>query len=237
MANKVIGVVTQPNYLPWIGYFEQILYADTFVYLDNVQFPRREWCNRNKILNNGKPIWLTVPISKSQRGTTIDKIKINYQLDWITDHLKSIEYSYNKTPQFEAVFALVKEQLEKRYELLANLNISLINKICNYLKIDTKRIKASEKEYSQKRTELLAKICQNYGINHYYSSVGAKIYLDQEASILEKQGIEIEYQNYEPQKYKQHNSKDFIPYLSIIDLLFNLSKEEALVVIKAGAKH
>lgn len=237
MTNKKIGAISQPTYLSWAGYFEQISYVDVFIFLDNVQFPRRNWCNRNRILNNGQTQLLTVPVIKASRDTKICEIKISSKENWVENHLKSIEYSYQKSPHFAEIFALIKKELEKKHEYLADLNIALINSICDYLDIKTKKIRASERQYSSKRTQLLLDTCKNYGIKHYYTSLGSKVYLDKESQILEKEGIQIKYQNYEPIEYKQHKSKDFIPYLSIIDLLFNLSKEEALVVIKAGAKH
>lgn len=237
MAKKVIGAISQPNYLPWIGYFEQILYSDVFIFLDNVQFPKREWCNRNRILNNGKAMWLTVPIVKTAQDTKICDIKISHQDDWITGHIKSLTYSYKKSPFYPNVFPLITNILQKKHEYIANLNIEFVENICKYLGIKTELKRASQKSYSSKRTDLLRDICKEHKITHYYTSLGSKVYLDKESQILEKERIEIEYQNYEPQEYIQHNSKDFIPYLSIIDLLFNLSKEEALVVIKTGAKH
>lgn len=237
MSKNTIGVITQPTYLPWLGYFEQILYSDTFVFLDNVQYPRREWCNRNRILNNGEIMWLTVPIAKTPQNTNINKIKISYEEEWVKNHLKSIETVYHKSLQFDEVFQIVKKELEKTYEYLADLNIALIDGVCSYLGIKTKKIRASERNYSSKRTQLLADICKNYEIDYYYTSQGAKVYLDKEISTLENVGIDVEYQNYQPVAYNQMGSKEFVPHLSIVDLLFNVPKEKAVEIIKAGALH
>lgn len=237
MSPKLTGAISQPNYLPWLGYFEQILYSDIFIFLDNVQFPRREWCNRNRILNNREIMWLTVPIAKTGQNTNINKIKISYEEEWVKNHLKSIEIVYHKSLQFDGVFQIVKKELEKTYEYLSDLNIALIDRVCSYLEIKTKKIRASERNYSSKRTELLADICKNYEIDYYYTSQGAKVYLDKEISTLENVGISVEYQNYQSAAYNQIGSREFVPYLSIVDLLFNVPKEKAVEIIKAGALH
>jgi hypothetical protein len=237
MKKKIVGVIHQPNYFPWGGYFEQIIYSDIFVFFDNVQFPRRSWCSRNKIINNGTPFLLSVPTVNASREELIKDTKINNQEDWTTKHLKSIEYSYKNSPYFSKVFPIVKTILKRNYKYLAGLDIDLIESLCSYMGIKTKFYKASQKIYSTKRTELLRDICKNYQINHYYTSLGAKVYLDKERSILEHENIQIEFQNYQPAKYDQIKTDKFIPNLSVLDLLFNTEKEKALEVIKAGAVH
>lgn len=237
MKNKVVGVIHQPNYIPWLGYFEQIAYSDVFVFLDNVQFPRRSWCSRNKILNNGKAILLSVPTIKMPREELIINAKINYQEDWINKHLKSIEHSYKNSPFFFTVYPILIRIFKKNYKYISDLDIDIIKSFCSYLGIKTKFYKASQKKYSTKRAELLADICKDYKINHYYTSLGAKAYLDNEISTLENENIEVEYQYYKPVKYNQSKTDKFTPFLSIVDLLFNVPKSKAIKVIKAGARH
>lgn len=234
---KIVGVIHQPNYIPWVGYFEQIVYSDVFVFFDNVQFPRRTWCSRNKIMGSGKSFLLSVPTINASRDELIKNIKINNQEDWISKHLKSIQYSCKNSPYFSEVFPLIETILKKNYKYLVDLDIDLIKSLCSYLGIKTKFYRASQKKYTTKRTELLRDICKGYKITHYYSSLGAKIYLNKERSILEKENIQIEYQNYQPTKYDQVKTEKFVPNLSVLDLLFNTKREKALEIIKAGAKH
>ena len=229
------GVITQPNFIPWIGYFEQIHYADRFVFLDNVQYPRREWCNRNRIVKLGKVQWLTVPIIKAPINTFINQIEISYNEDWIDKHLSAMHNTYSKCEHFFSVCSIIENCLLKKHRLLVDLNIMLIKRICDYLEIKANFYRASENEYTLKKTELLVSICKTYFISHYYSSFGAKKYMEEQIALFD--GIQVEYQDFKPIQYPQFQSVKFVGFMSILDLIFNCDKKQCMKVIEASASH
>jgi len=220
----MIGVITQPNYLPWVGYFERIHYSDVFVFLDNVQYEKRSWMSRNRIPSGDTFIWLTVPVKKTHLGTPVSDVKISYEQDWITKHLKTFQHVYGKCEFFHAVYSLLHSTLNNNYEYLSDLDIDLIEVICDYLDININIERASDNHWTSKRSKLLVDVCNKYDINHYYSSIGSKGYMDEEPELFNN--IKVEYQN---AKYKS--------MMSVVDLLFNRSKDVCKDIIIGGAKH
>lgn len=220
----MIGTIAQPNYLPWSGYFEKIIYSDVFIFLDNVQFERRSWMNRNRTAVRNGFVWLTVPIIKDDLNTPINKIKICYTQDWVSKHLKIFQHTNGKSPFFHDVYSMIRSILNNNYEYLSDLDIDMIKGICNYLDINTNFKLASDNYYDTKRSKLLIDICKKYDIDHYYSSIGSKVYMDKEIELFN--GIKVEYQN---AKYES--------MMSVVDLLFNYPKQKCKDIIIGGTVH
>ena len=121
----------QPTYFPWLGYFALISNVDTFVFLDNVQFDRRSWQQRNQIANKEKKIWLTVPVEKKIYLVKIHDVNIK-DLNFKTKHLKSIFYSYNKTKYFSKVFPFIEDIFNKKINTLSELNILIVKRFVKH---------------------------------------------------------------------------------------------------------
>ncbi len=121
----MIVAIHQPNFWPWIAYFYKILRCDTFVFLDNVQYTKNSFINRNKIKTSQGYIWLTVPVSFNF-GQKILEVKINNNTDWRKKHLKTLELNYKKAIFFEEIYEIIKEVYYKEEWLyLIDLNIDL----------------------------------------------------------------------------------------------------------------
>lgn len=212
--------VQQPSYLPWIGYFEQIYEVDTFVFFDDVRFTKSSWKNRNRIKNNNGEMWLTVPVcNRSSPNLLIKDAKIDHSHKWVNKHLKSIFFAYKKSRYFDEIYQLVETTLRKRPTLLLDLDCELIVNIAKYLGIDTNFVFSSSINCSSTHRELrLIEICNKLDANHLYNGAKAKEILD--LSYFQQAGIQIEFQDFEHPLYEQLHGP-FIPYLSIIDLLFN----------------
>ena len=137
--------ILQPHYLPWVGYFEMIDRVDVFVFLDDVQFIKREWKNRNRIRkthNHAEGKWLSVPVNRADQHGLLTEAHLFTGEDWAAGHLNAIRDTYGRSPFFADVFPLLKTALRGvRDTVLSELNIGLIDALCCILGITTERIK------------------------------------------------------------------------------------------------
>lgn len=216
----MIVSIHQPNFLPWLGYFYKIAKSDIFVLLDNVQYTKNSFINRNMIKTPQGPKWLTVPVkTKGRFGQLIKDVEINNTVDWRKNHLHTLETNYRKARFFEMII----QDLKTIYYIdncdnLCEFNIRLLKWILSLLKLDKRIVRASELDVEGKSTKLLIDIVKAVGGNVYLSGFGGAKYQDEE--LFKQSGIELQYYEFKHPVYSQLWS-DFIPNLSIIDLLFN----------------
>jgi len=213
--------IHQPNYMPWLGFFYKMLKSDIFVLLDNVQYEKNSFINRVKIKTPQGANWLTLSIKRKFPQLIKDAELINFQKDR-KKHLKTIELNYKKTKYFDYLFPELKKILEKDWRYLADLNIELIKLLKEKLGIKTKLEIASRYDFQGKSDELLINICKKFEADVYLSGKGGWKYQDEEK--FKKAGIKLEYTDFIHPIYPQLWG-DFVPGLSIIDLLFNCGPE------------
>lgn len=209
--------IHQPGYLPWMGFFKKIQSSDIFVFLDDVQFEKNGWHNRNKIITSEDSMWLTVPVHVNL-GMHLNEIRIDYSSDWIKKHEKSIEMNYSKSSFFEKYWLDFKKIYEKKHEFLINLNLEIIKKSMEILNIQTETILSSSLDIKEKKSARILQICQSLNASIYISGTMGKDYLD--VDDFKKKNIDVIFQNFQHPTYLQ-KSKLFLPNMSIIDLLFN----------------
>ncbi len=217
----MIYSVHQPQYLPWLGFFDKIDKSDCFVFLDNVQYKHREYQNRNKIRTKDGWMWLTVPV-RYERGQRIRDIRIDNARDWTSHHLKSLRAWYARAEFFKKYFPVFQRVYSKRWNRLIDLNVFLIDFFLKSLGISKKIYFESKLSIRDEKTDRSVAIGKKLKAKNYLSGVGAKNYLQE--SKFESAGIKLVYQNFIHPVYRQLYGKggdDFIPFLSIIDLLFN----------------
>tara|TARA_Y100000591_G_C21785619_1_gene673602 strand:- start:640 stop:1314 length:675 start_codon:yes stop_codon:yes gene_type:complete len=223
----------QPTYLPYLGYFDLINRSDIFVFLNNVQFDKRSWQQRNRIKSNNSELMLTVPVlTKGKFEQEIQSVKIDKTQKFEVKHFNSIKNNYSKSQYFGSYINEFEKLLFSKFIHLADLNIELINWFVSKLGIKTKFFLSSELESGGIKTELLINICKELNGTKYLSPYGSAKYIE-ENNLFKKEGIELIYQNYSHPVYNQL-SNSFIPYLSVIDLLFN-EGEKSLEIIKKGS--
>jgi len=224
----MIVAIHQPNFLPWIGYFYKIAKSDIFVFLDNVQYTKNSFINRNKIKTSQDVIWLTIPIS-FKFGQLINEVKIDNKTDWRKKHLRTLEMNYKRSNFFKEVFELIKRiYYLKNWQNLSDFNISLIKTIISYLDLNKTLVQSSSLDIQGKNTKLLIQIVKKVDGDVYLSGFGGAKY--QEETSFKNEGIELVYYNFRHPAYKQLWN-DFIPNLSIIDLLFNYGKESTKIIL------
>lgn len=223
MTPHKIVTIHQPNFFPWLGFFNKIKRSDFFVLLDNVQFPKKggTWTNRVKIIMNGQANWLTVPVERSFHGVRlIMDMQIDNKTDWRNKTLKSISQNYCKAPFFEEIFPDIESMVNNRFSDISSFNIAAIQAISKRIGLSwNKVVIASSLDVKGSSNDLLISITQSLKCNTYMCGGGAGGY--QQDDMFAKAGIELIYQNYIPSVYPQFNTKEFVPGLSVIDALMN----------------
>ena len=223
-----VVAVHQPNFLPWLGYFDKIARADVFVLLDSVQFPKKggTWTNRVRILVNGQPAWLTVPIDRAYHGTrTIREMRVaDEDGRWREIALKTLRSAYGRAPFFEAVHAELEPLLRDSTDRLADYNERAIRRLCELLGLDTPLARSSELAAQGHGTDLLVALVRSAGGDVYLAGGGAEGY--QEDEKFAAAGIELRYQGFVGPSYPQ-GDHGHVGGLSTVDALMHVGFEGA----------
>lgn len=224
----MIVAIHQPNFIPWLGYFRKMVESDVFIMLDNVQYTKNSFINRNKIKTPQGDMWLTVPVA-FKFGELINEVKINNESNWRKRHLKTLEMDYKKTEFFEQIVGLIEEiYYYKDWQNLCEFNTALVKSIAFYLGLDKKIVNASDLKVHGKSTELLIQIVKQVNGETYLSGSGGTKY--QEEDTFVREGIGLQYCGFVHPIYPQQWG-DFIPNLSIIDLLFNCGPSSQRILL------
>jgi WbqC-like protein len=211
-------VVLQPSFLPWLGHLDQYVWADTFVMYDDTQFDKNGWRNRNRILGSNGVTWLTVPVKTKGLNKPLNtEVPINNQTRWQKKMLATIRQSYSKLPYFEPYFPGLEEALSKEYEFLIDLNMATFRWIIHSLDLRWKVVRSSQLEVPGRKTERLVALCEKFEATDYLTGDAARDYLDERQ--FEDVGVKVHWHNYVHPVYDQGN-EEFVPYLSVVDLLF-----------------
>ncbi|MEW6619616.1 MAG: WbqC family protein [bacterium] len=226
----IVGI-HQPEHLPWLGFWDKVEKSDLFVLLDNTQFRKNYFQNRNRIRTANEWTWLTVPIITKDKATQlINEVEINNLTDvtWQKKHWKTIEQNYTKAPCFKEYKNIFEKFYLKKWSKLADFNINIIYAIKEILGIKTEIRIGSSLDVKGTRSDLLLDICKKVGATTYLSGKFGKDYLDTE--IFKKENIEVVFQEFTHPAYNQV-FKPFIPEMSVIDLIFN-EGEKSLSIIR-----
>ena len=213
---KTIGII-QSGYIPWRGYFDFVEEVDIFVFLDDVQYTKRDWRSRNRIRTRDGSTWLSVPVVGG-RDQLIDDVRIDYSQRWVGKHLDTIRHNYGKTGFFEPLFSELAGMLQERFEYLSQMNRTIIGHICDMTGISTPRMVSSDLAIQGVREEKLLEIVRTLGGDVYLSGPAAASYLD--AGNWEKAGIELRFKDYSGYPEYEQISRPFEPNVSIIDTIF-----------------
>ncbi len=230
-ANQKIVAIHQPNFFPWLGYFDKIIRADVFILLDHVQFSKKggTWCNRVKIVQQGQAKWLTVPVDRAYHGTrTIRDMSFNRNIFWQRKLLQAIRINYGKAPYFNDVFPVLAECIQCSTDSLAEYNIVAIQRLLTCLGLDCQKLVISSTlSVEGQATDLLVALVQKMEGTAYLCGGGAEGY--QEDEKFAEAGLQLAYQRFEHPVYPQYNTKEFIPGLSIIDYLMNCGFDSSIL--------
>ena len=218
-----IVAIHQPNFFPWLGYFDKIARANVFIFLDDVQFPKTggSWSNRVKLLIGGSSYWVTAAIDRDYHGTrTIKQMNFLASNLWREKTLKSLETNYRKHPFYLETMDVIVPLITSPEANIAVYNIHAVTTLSSHLGLDTTKLKcSSDLPGSGHSNELLCSLTQAVGGGVYMCGGGADGYQDE--SIFKAAEIKLVRQAFVHPVYSQAKADDFVPGLSIIDALMN----------------
>lgn len=215
------AAIMQPTYLPYLGYFQLMAASYVFVFLDDVQFARRSWQSRNRILTAQGELMLTVPVKKHDRDTPIHAIEIDDSQPWRDKHLAAMRHAYGKRPFFEEGWAFVSEQLARERDgKLADLTCGTAVAAAAKLDIHTRFVRASTLNADGARSEHLLNLCRAVEAEAYVSPMGSAGYMEEDG-VFRDAGFPARFQAFQPEEYPQ-GPRPFTPYMSFVDALMNV---------------
>ena len=217
--------IHQPNFFPWLGYFEKIARADVFVFLDHVQFPKTgsgTWINRVELLSQGEAKWSSAAIDRDFAGTRpITQMQFSENHLWRKKIVKTLEANYGRHPFFGETMAAIEPLILNCEPNVAEYNIKAVIEIANILGLNVKKFRrSSQLQVEGSSNELLCALTLATGGDTYMCGGGASGYQDE--SVFKTSGVKLHFQNFQHPKYSQRRQQTFVPGLSIIDALMNL---------------
>jgi hypothetical protein len=218
---SVTAAIMQPTYLPYLGYFQLMAASDVFVFLDDVQFARRSWQSRNRILTANGELMLTVPVKKHDRDTAISDIEIDDSQGWRDKHLAAMRHAYGKRPGFAEGFDFVSEQLAlHRDGKLADLTCGMAVAAAGRMGLSPRFARASELGALGARSEHLLAICRAVEATNYVSPMGSAEYMEEDG-VFAAAGFPARFQSFRSVDYPQ-GSGEFTPFMGFVDGLMNV---------------
>ncbi len=227
-----LAAILQPSYLPWLGFFEQMTRADVFVYLDDVQYTKNDWRNRNRVKTANGPTWLTVPVATAGK---LEQRIFEAEVSDITfgrRHRRTVESAYAKAP-FRASADGLFELWSTPPSNLVDLNLAAIEWARTHLSITTPVVRSSTLGITETDANLrLVKICNHIGADNFYEGASGSNYLD--VGLFERNGVTVEFQAYAHPWYpQQHAQLGFVSHLSVIDLILNTGPDARAILTGA----
>ncbi len=228
----MIVSIHQPAYLPWLGYFARIARSDRFVFLDNVQFQRRSFQNRNRIRTSNGATWLTVPVETKGRiyTTTLAELPICNDADWRGKHLRAITHNYSKAPFRDREMPYLESVYARPWDRLAELCWSMLGHYVKRLGLTCELIRASDLDpFEHSKSALMLEICERLNASMYISGPLGRNYLDQSA--FAAAGISVDYDEFEHPHYPQVYD-GFEANMAAIDFMMNVADPAEMLAAK-----
>lgn len=225
--------IMQPYFFPYLGYYQLVHLADTFVFLDDVNFINKGWINRNQILVQGKPSLFTIPLIGASQNKKINEISVDKGNKLIDKFFRSVESSYSKSPFFNQVFPIVKNVFDKG-NTISEIAKASITDVFVYLGLEKQFIHSSSvfDNHELKGADRLIDIVKKSSSDLYINPPGGRELYDNK--YFNKNGIELQFLNPTLSDYPQQGGGEFQKGLSMIDIMFNNAKETVTEFVKSG---
>ena len=222
MPDGKVVAIHQPNFFPWLGYFNKIAHADVFVILDNVQFSKTggTWSNRVRLTVNGTPNWVTMPVVRTYEGVRLIQDMAIRETGWRPKLLQTLHHSYKQAAFFNEVYPVLATLIENPTDRVVDYNVHAIRSLARLFEWDdSKFVLGSALNVEGKATDLLIAIVKAVGGTAYLCGGGATDYQEDEKFAAE--GLRLIYQDFRHPLYQQGAGTAFTPGLSIIDALMH----------------
>ena len=213
--------IMQPYFFPYIGYWQLIHAVDRFVIYDDVNYINKGWINRNRLMINGSPTYITAPLYRASQNKRICDISLQPLAVWCDKLVRMIEITYRKSPYFSEVFPIIENLIRYETESLADYLAYQLQTLATFMGIKTEFVVSSrcyENDYLSGQARIL-NICKQEHASTYINPQGGQALYDTE--MFRNEGINLNFIVMRPLPYKQRNT-EFIPYLSIIDALMEI---------------
>ena len=222
--------IMQPYFFPYLGYYQLINCSDSFVIYDNIEFTKSSWIRRNRILNSNSDRYIIVPVKKASDYTQVSDIQISETFDY-KKLLRVIEGAYRRSPYYDEIYPLIERNIPPKSNNLFDYLLGITDDLCGYLDIETEFIISSSIgiDHSLKAQEKVIAICSALNANEYINPIGGKSLYDKSAFM--KWGIKLLFHQMSDITYHQYKNQ-FIPNLSIIDVMMFNSKEKIKELLK-----
>jgi hypothetical protein len=216
--------IMQPYFFPYLGYWQLIHMVDKFVIYDDVTYIKNGWINRNRILINTAPAYFTVPLYQSSSYKRICNTSLNLTLNWRDKLLKTIANTYQKSPFFAAVFPTIEKIIVFETENLADFLANQLLELSGFIGIKTEFVLTSRiyENQSLSGQDRIIDICKYEKTDIYLNAIGGQTLYD--SKTFSNEGITLQFIKMKLLIYPQ-KSTEFVPYLSIIDVLMNVGVE------------
>lgn len=222
-----VVAIHQPNFFPWLGYFDKIARSDVFIFLDDVQFPKTGgvWCNRVKMLVAGESRWVTASIDRDYHGTRLIRdMQFLGSSPWREKLLKSLSANYGRHPYFSETMSVIEPLIDCKESNIVDYNIRAITLISDHIGLDAQKFKLSSSfKINASSNELLVALTKEAGGDTYLRGGGADGYQDDD--IFASHNLQVLYQNFQHPIYLQRGQDKFISDLSVVDVAMNLGFE------------
>jgi len=222
--------IMQPYFLPYIGYFQLINAVDKYVIYDNIEYTKKGWINRNRILMNGTDFLISLPLKKDSDYKLVCERELSSDYN-PQKMLGQIRSTYLKAPYFKEVYSLLENIFYHKENNLFKYILNSVNVVNNYLCINTEIVISStiNINHQLKSEDKVLAICKSLGANSYYNAIGGKELYSKERFL--SLGIDLKFLSSDDILYKQFDNT-FVPWLSIVDVLMFNSKEEVSILLK-----
>ena len=210
--------IMQPYFFPYIGYWQLIHATDQIVIYDDVNYIKGGWVNRNRVLINGQPRYITVPLYKASPYKLISEISLLPRQDWRSKLIRTIDITYKKAPKFHEVFPIIEKLIQYKSNNLSEYLVYQLQTLSAFMGINTKFIVSSRcfKNKDLSGQDRILDICIRKNVSKYINLQGGrKLY---ETESFRNAGIDLQFILMRPIAYMQNNDI-FVPFLSIIDVL------------------
>jgi hypothetical protein len=219
--------IHQPDFVPYLGFFDRLLHADHFILLDNVKFIRRGWQHRDRIKTREGSAWLSLSLQKGDYHQKISEVRLSSEGKWIEENLALLRQCYAKALCFDHIYPKVEAIYRAGHERLIDFNIAFLDMALRLFRIDVQMTFASAYPVASSSSQRLLELVLAVQGNNYLTGPGSRDYLDE--ALFAQSGVSVSWQDFKHPTYSQLYG-NFEPMLSCLDLFFNCGNDAALVL-------